>query len=355
MRELLRSCATVLPWHSGGMGEPRRWRAAINALVPSRVRPLVRGTETLGQDYLLLRGSRQVVEWRMRRQARNPLTFNDRLMYKMVYDRRPLLTELADKVRVRDVIAATIGVDYLSHALVIADAPEEIDWRGLPPEYVTKVNHGSGGVVIVTEDADRKALLPPTGSRVDWARFRVRPGHAHADRIADLCRFWLTLDYSWSRGRPTVQWCYQDIPRRILVEELLRDVQGHHPREYRLFVIGGLVAFAQVEIDMFGDHRTAVMSPTWERLGVRFMDPPPEDTPEKPTRWTEMVQIAETLGRLVIDFVRVDMYDLGDRIVVGELTHYPSGGTAPISPHAFARAWGQGWPTPYGPRCSTPQ
>ena len=38
-----------------------------------------------------------------------------------------------------------------------------------------------------------------------------------------------------------------------------------------------------------------------------------------------MIRIAETLGAET-DFVRVDLYDLGDRVVFGELTNTPNAG-----------------------------
>ena len=39
-----------------------------------------------------------------------------------------------------------------------------------------------------------------------------------------------------------------------------------------------------------------------------------------------MIEIAERLGEGV-DFVRVDLYDVDGRVVFGELTNYPAGGT----------------------------
>jgi len=44
-----------------------------------------------------------------------------------------------------------------------------------------------------------------------------------------------------------------------------------------------------------------------------------------------MIEIAELLSKEV-DFVRVDLYDLGSRIVFGELTNYPDGGMAKFKP-----------------------
>ena len=54
-----------------------------------------------------------------------------------------------------------------------------------------------------------------------------------------------------------------------------------------------------------------------------------------------MVRIAEALGAET-DFVRVDLYDLGDRIVFGELTNTPNGGLTGIDRN-YERWLGSFW------------
>ncbi len=235
----------------------------------------------------------------------------------------------------------------MAETYCLSESAGEIDWDRVPREFVAKVNHGSGGIVIITDEATEEARLPRLGSRVGWDRFRVRPEHADRERISDLCRHWMTLDYSWARGQACVQWCFADIPRRVMVEELLRDASGNHPREYRLFVICGSVRFIQIEMDVFADHRTAIVDSSGRMLDVRMVDPPPDVAPGIPDRLGDMVVAAEKLAQPVIDFVRVDMYDLGARLVVGEMTHYPSGGTAPISSDYYSRLWAEDWVIPY--------
>ena len=324
------------------MGRRRVLERAERAL-PDRIRPAARW----GWHHVTLRGSRRIVRWRMQRRARAPHSLNQRLNYKLLHDRRPILTQLADKVEVKRFVTDALGPGHVPGTLVVADSVDDIDWSKLPQEYVAKVNHGSGGVVMVTSDAPLDARLPEVGSAWGWDRFRVRPEHADPERIADLCRHWLTLDYSWARGMAIEQWCYSGIPRQVMVEDLLRDSRGEHPAEYRLFVINGSVAFLQVEIDVFGDHRTSVIDREGRILPVQFVDPPPDIPPPIPASLKVMVKKAERLALAVVDFVRVDIYDLGDRLVVGEMTHYPSGGRAPISSDYYSRLWGQDWVLPY--------
>lgn len=281
--------------------------------------------------------------------ARRTNTLSGLLAKKRLEDRRPLLTLTADKWAVREYITTHVGENYLAPLLASGESPGDIDWAGLPREYVAKVNHGSGGLVLVTGSADASERPPSASRDLGWVRLRVRPEHADPALIADLLAYWLALDYSWASGHRSIAWCYANIPRKVVVEELLRDVAGRAPREYRLFVIGGRVRFLQVEMREGEVACTAVMSSRWEQIPVRFLNPQPLDVPPRPATLEEMVGVAEALGEPLGDFVRVDLYDLEDRLVVGELTHYPYGGRLPVRPRSYDRRWARHWPAERGP------
>lgn len=271
-------------------------------------------------------------------------TLSGHLSRKRLTDRRPLLTKVADKLAARDYISEHVGSDYLPTLLDSATAAKDVAWDDLPREFAAKVNHASGGVVLVTNDAPANAKLPAPGSLVTWCSYRVRPEKADRLSITDLFGHWLTLDYSRNSGRIATEWCYQDIPRKVMVEELLRDSDGDPPREYRLFVIGGRVRFIQAEIVESDRSCTAVMTPSWEALHVRFLNPLPRNAPDRPKALTEMIDVAQALGRPLVDFLRVDLYDLGSRLIVGELTNYPYGGRLPVRPRSFDKQWARYWP-----------
>ena len=58
-----------------------------------------------------------------------------------------------------------------------------------------------------------------------------------------------------------------------------------------------------------------------------------------------MLEWASILGQ-DIDFIRVDLYDLGDRILVGELTPYPNGGNKKFRPGSLDAWLGKAWRGP---------
>jgi hypothetical protein len=55
-----------------------------------------------------------------------------------------------------------------------------------------------------------------------------------------------------------------------------------------------------------------------------------------------MLQTAEALGA-DLDFVRVDLYDVGNRIYFGEMTSTPGGGFVRFDPQAMDEHLGQLW------------
>jgi hypothetical protein len=89
-----------------------------------------------------------------------PVTVNQKIRWKMLKDRNPLLTTFADKRAVRDYVAERVGPDVLTHLHAIVADPDELDFDALPREFVLKPSHGSNGVWIVTTQAPPGGRLP---------------------------------------------------------------------------------------------------------------------------------------------------------------------------------------------------
>jgi len=62
----------------------------------------------------------------------------------------------------------------------------------------------------------------------------------------------------------------------------------------------------------------------------------------RPDNYEEMIRIAESLaGNL--DFIRVDLYNVGGKIFVGEMTCYPGGGMIKWIPRKYDYFLGSKW------------
>lgn len=283
--------------------------------------------------------SRLVRQWRLAKTSR-PQTFNEKVRYKMLRDRRPLVVTFADKAAVRDYVAATVGAEHLPRAYGVLDDAAQLTDLALPAEYVVKPTHGSGAVVVVTAQAPSTARLPEPGGA--WTYRQVRPGAFEPAELVRVGAEWLAGPFG---GGDTQEWAYSRIPRRILVEELLSGLDGGLPADHKFFVFHGRCHYVQVVSGRFGRPTEDFYRPGWERLELKGAKRATKTPLPRPDRLGEMIRLAERLGAET-DFVRVDLYALPDRIVFGELTNYPAGGYAPFNPSHFDLEFGRHWTVP---------
>jgi hypothetical protein len=277
--------------------------------------------------------------WNMSRSwpTRHPVTLNQKVLWKMLKDRRPLLTTFADKVAVRDYVAHKVGPEVLPQLYAVVKDPAELDPARLPAEFVVKASHASGLVWIVADQATlgcdlvstERGSLATTRDTLEW------------DRLVATCREWLAIDYAENGN---LEWAYRNIPHRILVEELLLSPDGRLPPDYKFLVFHGRVRLIEVHSNRFGDYRCGMVLPDWSPVVATGLIPP-EHPPPRPDSLERMVHIAEALGQET-DFVRVDLYDIAGRIVFGELTSYPGGGNIVYVPKSFDADLGRYWSIP---------
>jgi len=158
-----------------------------------------------------------------------PRTFNEKVCYKRLYDRRPLLAMAADKLRVRDYVAAQIGAKYLTELYQVCNSPNEIDYDQLPSQFVIKASHGTA-MTFIARDATK----------------------ARDPRVRTELASWLTRNlYSEQR-----EWCYRDIPPRLMVEELLLE-NGAVPTDWKFYIFGGNAAYVDVHVGRYAQGAAA--------------------------------------------------------------------------------------------------
>ena len=69
---------------------------------------------------------------------KNPQTYNEKLQWLKLYDRRPEYSMLVDKYRVKKYVAERIGSEYVIPTLGVWDGFDEIDFSSLPDRFVLK-------------------------------------------------------------------------------------------------------------------------------------------------------------------------------------------------------------------------
>ncbi len=258
----------------------------------------------------------------------------------MLRDHRDILVTFADKWAVRAYVESVVGPGHLPALVGVADDPAALRTMSLPESFVVKPTHGSGAVIVVSPMAAPEERLPP--AQHSWVYRHVRPAAADRDELAAIAAPWLGQLYGQGPNR---EWVYGRIPPRVLVEERLLGAAGSLPEDYKFFVFHGRCHFVQVDGGRFGDRTQDFFQRSWEHMP--FSGGPPWAHPPipRPDRLDEMIDLAERLSADT-DFVRVDLYLLPDRIVVGELTNYPAGGDSPFHPRSFDEVFGRSWTVP---------
>lgn len=247
-----------------------------------------------------------------------PRTFNEKLLHRMVFDRRDVLTEVTDKLRLRAYVASRLKPSLLPELYHITDNPEDIPFERLPDRFVLKPNHGSGWIHVVRDKAklDRRAVVA-------------------------LCQSWLSQNYY----DLTREWVYKHIAPKIMVEEFVDDGSGGIPTDYKFYTFDGLTEVIQVDIGRFGDHRRGFYTPSWEKLALHYERGEIDGDIPRPPHFETMLQAAKVLGR-GFDFVRVDFYDTPRRPYLGELTVTPAAATNIFGSRDYELYLGKFWRLP---------
>lgn len=248
---------------------------------------------------------------------KTPITFNEKLQWLKLYNRRPEYTMMVDKNAVKQYVGDKIGEQYIISTIGVWDTVEDIDWNDLPNQFVLKTTHGGGGCgVVICKD---KSLFDKEKAK---------------HKLQESLNSDIYINYR--------EWPYKDVPKRIIAEQFLSDESGDELKDYKFFCFNGKVRCFKVDFDRFIEHkanyydRDANLLPFGE---VCFM-PDFNRIFEKPKNYDKMIEIAETLSQ-GIPFVRVDLYNADGRIYFGEMTFFPAAGMGKFEPEEWDSKLGE--------------
>lgn len=247
----------------------------------------------------------------------NPKTFNEKIQWLKVNDRKPIYSSLVDKYAVRNFIKENIGEQYLIPLIGVYNSFDDIDFDNLPEQFVMKCNHDSGSVVVCrnksTFDIDkaREKLMKP-----------------------------FKLNYYWNNR----EWAYKNINNRCIVVEKYIEQNGQDNSvegliDYKFYCFNGEAKFLYISKGL-ENHSTAKISffdLNGEKMPFKRKDYEGFDqTPSMPTNLNEMINISNKLASLIDAlFVRIDFYEVNDHVYFSEFTFYPAGGMMPIEPEEW--------------------
>lgn len=245
----------------------------------------------------------------------NPQSFNEKLLWLKLYDRRKEYSQLVDKYEVKKYVANLIGEQYLIPTLRIWDSVEEIDIEGLPDQFVLKCTHDSGSVVICK----------------DKTRFDFQQA------VRKLKKKYHKNLYNWAR-----EWVYKNVKPRVIAEQYMEDSKTSELRDYKFFCFDGVVKamFVATERQKVGEEvKFDFFDPDFNHLPFRQGHPNAKTPPEKPENLEEMKRLAATLSK-GIPQVRVDFYEVDGKVYFGELTFSHFAGMVPFNPEEWDYTFG---------------
>jgi len=241
----------------------------------------------------------------------HPRGFNEKIIVKILHDRRPYLTLFSDKLRVREHVRLNAPELSLAKLYWWSGRAADFPFDSLPVSFALKANHGSGWNTLVPH---KSAVSGPA--------------------LIDTAQRWLASDFTIV-GR---EWSYRNIHRAVYAEELLRGADGMSPPDYKLFVFKGRVRVIQVDEGRFSDHTQVLYDERWNVIDGAVAARPGRPVPP-PDALSIMIGAAEAAS-LGVDFVRVDLYLVGERIVFGEMRNSPNKGVSPFRPASLDALFG---------------
>ena len=232
-----------------------------------------------------------------------PKSFNEKLLALKLSRQGldPLRQFITDKEFVKEFVLARITDEYNDDTIAVFDNLDQLRGFEWPLDCVVKPTHLSREVII------RRDGKPDIS----------------ASQLAE----WLATNYYEMEREKN----YRYLRPKIIVEELLLDVDEQIPNDYKIFCFSGKPKFIQVDVGRFGTHLRACQSLRWTRLPFSTLYPQPPDNLPRPARLQDMIDIASKLSR-GLEFVRIDLYAIGNEIKVGEMTNWPGNGVSAFIP-----------------------
>lgn len=236
---------------------------------------------------------------------KNPRTFNEKLQWLKLYNRKPEFTMMADKYAVRTFVKDRIGEEYLVPLIGKWDDAKKIDFSSLPNQFVLKCNHDQGSVIICTDKQNFDA---------EAARKKLSEN--------------LKKNHYWR----TREWPYKNIKPCIIGEKYLQDGNDKvELSDYKVLCFNGEPKLIEVHRGRFGEmHTQDFYDINWKKTEFNQPDVPSSaEEMERPDFADKMFELSKKLSK-GIEHIRVDWYYTNNRLYFSELTFYDASGFDPF-------------------------
>ncbi len=245
----------------------------------------------------------------------NPTTFNEKLQWLKLYYHNPIITICADKYKVKKYVSDKIGVQYVVPLIAVYDKPENIDFDKLPHQFVLKTTWGCGNNLIVK---DKTKLNKGETIKLFNKWLNIKKNHYY-------------LSFEWG---------YKNIEPKIICEEYVGELSDNLTC-YKIFNFNAQPYLIQAVFDDKTDYETInYYDLDWNKLDLKQNFPNNKNYMPKPKNLDKMLEISKTLAHEFSHFVRVDLYEFGDKVLFSEFTFYSDNGMAKFNPPEWDKKLG---------------
>ena len=238
---------------------------------------------------------------------KEPITFNEKLQWLKLYDRKLFYSKLVDKYDVRDYVTSKIGKEYLIPLIGKYERFEDIDFEKLPNQFVIKCTHDSGSVIICKDK---------NNFNIDKAKEKINES--------------MKKNYYYL-GR---EWPYKNVKPRIIIEKFMNDKEKEEINDYKFFVFNGKMKFYIICSDRSKSVKFTFFDRKNEFIKISQCDCEYDKNVSKPINFKKMIKLSEKLAG-DIPQLRVDFYEINNKIYFGELTFFDSSGFGKFEPEVW--------------------
>ena len=273
---------------------------------------------------------------------RNPKSFDEKLNYLKLYDRRPEYSMMVDKYAVRQYIADTIGEEYLIPLIGCWERVDDIPYDELPEQFVLKCTHDSASVVICTDKSGNGTTCDLLDEIDNLDAVAINSLDANAKPFDfEAAKQKLAASMEINYFYPSREWPYKNIKPRIIAEKYMVDESGTELKDYKIYCANGEPYLIQVDFGRFVHHERNLYDLDWNYIDKQIEYPKnPNHQIDRPESLSLMLELAGKLSQ-GIPSVRVDFYDINGRVYFGEITFYQEGGFAKFEPEEYAYELGE--------------
>lgn len=239
------------------------------------------------------------IKYNKRLNLENPKTIDDKLHWMMLNEFGNKEANLTDKILVKEYVKNKGLEKIIIKTYDYFEDVRSIDYKELPQTFVLKPNNASGQVIVC----------------IDKNTFDTKKAN-------NKMKKWLKQNWAIMH----LEYHYKNIKPKIICEEYIGSNDGELPVDYKFLCFNG-----EPKCIMLCSCREKEVKYDYYDLNWNYLEYSKEEYKShkihpKPKKLKEMIEISKILSE-GFKMVRVDLYEVNEKVYFGELTFSPVAGS----------------------------